>query len=106
MMPGNDVIPLKRQLKTNNISAAGGPAPKRLRFIKHIINSLEYSEGIVQAPGNTTNSAHPDLWSVLQRGQGDVHIYEEMLSGDYEDDVLVIGIHEGTVRELYDILNS
>jgi hypothetical protein len=59
MIPGNDIIPSKRQLKTNNIGAAGGPAPKRLRFIKHI-NLLEYFEVIVQVPGNTTNSAHSD----------------------------------------------
>jgi hypothetical protein len=42
----------ERAAKDEDTDAAGGPAPKRLRFTEHIINPLQYSQAIVQVPVN------------------------------------------------------
>jgi hypothetical protein len=87
----------KRQLKRKNRDAAGGPALKRRKLMLLTFISLEDSEDMVQAPGNTTSSAR----SALPK------IKEEIFSGDdRDDDVLVLDTDEDLLHEMDKLLNN
>jgi molybdopterin converting factor small subunit len=85
----------KRQIKRKNRDAAGGPALKRRRLTLLTFISLEDSEDIVQALGNTISSGRSDL----------PKIKEEIYSGDERDDVLVMDTDED-LMEMDTLLNN
>jgi hypothetical protein len=76
----------KRQLKRKNTDAAGGPALKR-RKLMLLTFTVEDSEDIAQALGNTTSSACSDLPKT-------------------EDDVLVLDTDEDILMEMDELLNN